>query len=60
MRELFTFYYKLSDGYKDKIQFRAVSYDDAISKFNHYQWKNDLLVVDFDHESEAIEEEREF
>jgi tetratricopeptide (TPR) repeat protein len=33
MRELFTFYYKLSDGYKDQIQFRAVSYEDAISKF---------------------------
>jgi hypothetical protein len=60
MREIFTFYYKLENGFTDQVQFRAVSIDDALNSWYSFILNNHLDVVDFDHETEAIEEEREF
>jgi hypothetical protein len=60
MREIYTFYYKLANGLTDQVQFKAVSPDDALNSWYSFILENRLDVVDFDHEAEAIEEEREF
>ena len=60
MREIYTFYYKLANGLTDQVQFRAVSPDGALDSWYSFILENRLDVVDFDHETEAIEEEREF
>lgn len=60
MREIYTFYYKLANGLTDQVQFRAISLDDALNSWYSFILKSRLDVVDFDHETEAIEEEREF
>jgi hypothetical protein len=63
MREIFTFYYKSEKN--NQIVYgitkcRAVSHEDANSKFYDWALDNDIYILDFDCESESIEEEREF
>ena len=63
MRELFTFYYKADNN--GLISYgitkcRAVSPEDAYFKFYRWAEDNRLYILDFDHETEAIEEGREF
>jgi hypothetical protein len=63
MREIFTFYYKSEQNKKivyGITKCRAVSQEDANSKFYAWALNNDIYILDFDCESEAIEEEREF
>jgi len=59
MREKYTFYYRLFDGSTGHCQFKAVSVDDALDQWYQRILNEKLDVVDYDHESEAIEEERE-
>jgi len=59
MREIYTFYFKLGNGETDSVKFKAISMDAALYEWYSYVAKNKLDVIDFDHESEPIEEERE-
>jgi len=59
MRERYTFYYRLFDGLTGHYQFKAVSVDDALDQWYQRILNEKLDVVDYDYESEAIEEERE-
>jgi len=59
MREKYTFYYRLFDGSTGHYQFKAVSVNDALDQWYQRILNEKLDVVDYDYESEAIEEERE-
>ena len=67
MREIYTFYYKAETEISllpytktGQENFRAVSPEDAYSKFINWAEDNGLYILDFDTETQAIEEEREF
>ena len=59
MRERYTFYYRLFDGSTEHCQFKAVSVEDALDQWYQRILNEKLDVVDYDYESEDIEEERE-
>jgi hypothetical protein len=63
MREIYTFYYKSEQN--GAIAYgitkcHAVSFEDANSKFYSWALNKNIDILDFDHETEAIEEEREY
>jgi len=67
MREIYTFYYKaeteiylLPYTKTGQENFRAVSPEDAYSKCINWAEDNGLYILDFDTETQEIEEEREF
>jgi hypothetical protein len=59
MREIYTFYYK-AETQTGHEKFRAVSPEDAYCKFINWAEDNGLYILDFDTETEEIDEEREF
>ena len=67
MNELYTFYYKAETEISllpytktGQAQFSAVSPKDAYFKFINWAENNGLYILDFDTETEEIDEEREF
>ena len=59
MNELYTFYYS-AETKTGHAQFSAINPEDAYSKFINWAEDNGLYILDFDTETQEIEEEREF